>query len=58
MPTEFPINHDDPLDFEPFPTTPPIPESPTDGLRRPASAPEEAKKTTKKKKTTAKKKGS
>jgi isoquinoline 1-oxidoreductase beta subunit len=32
MPTSFPINHDDPLDFEPKPTVPPIPPSPTDGL--------------------------
>ncbi|MER6980804.1 xanthine dehydrogenase family protein molybdopterin-binding subunit [Streptomyces carpinensis] len=34
MPTTFPINHDGPLGFEPLPTTPPIPESPTDGLDR------------------------
>lgn len=32
MPTTFPINHDEPLAFEPLPTSPPIPESPTDGL--------------------------
>ncbi len=32
MPTSFPINHDDPLAFEPKPTVPPIPQSPTDGL--------------------------
>ena len=31
-PTSFPINHDGPLGFEPYPTVPPIPESPTDGL--------------------------
>jgi isoquinoline 1-oxidoreductase beta subunit len=31
-PTVFPVNHDAPLDFEPFPTVPPIPQSPTDGL--------------------------
>jgi isoquinoline 1-oxidoreductase beta subunit len=31
-PTEFPLNHADPLHFEPLPTTPPIPQSPTDGL--------------------------
>ncbi|MEU0600054.1 molybdopterin cofactor-binding domain-containing protein [Streptomyces sp. NPDC006393] len=34
MPTTFPINHDGPLGFEPLPTTPPIPASPTDGLDR------------------------
>ncbi|WP_307618818.1 molybdopterin cofactor-binding domain-containing protein [Streptomyces sp. V3I7] len=34
MPTTFPINHTEPLGFEPLPTTPPIPESPTDGLGR------------------------
>jgi isoquinoline 1-oxidoreductase beta subunit len=34
MPTSFPINHGDPLGFEPFPTTPPIPASPTDGLAK------------------------
>ncbi|MCW0214859.1 MAG: molybdopterin-dependent oxidoreductase [Pseudonocardia sp.] len=32
VPTEFPINHHDPLPFEPKPLVPPIPESPTDGL--------------------------
>jgi isoquinoline 1-oxidoreductase beta subunit len=32
MPTNFPINHDEPLGFTPFPTVPPIPQSPTDGL--------------------------
>lgn len=32
MPTTFPINHDQPLGFTPFPTVPPIPQSPTDGL--------------------------
>jgi isoquinoline 1-oxidoreductase subunit beta len=32
MPTAFPINHDAPLGFEPLPTVPPIPQSPTDGL--------------------------
>ncbi len=31
MPTSFPINHDT-LSFEPKPTRPPIPQSPTDGL--------------------------
>ncbi|MBD0740960.1 molybdopterin cofactor-binding domain-containing protein [Streptomyces sp. CBMA152] len=34
MPTTFPINHDGPLGFEPLPTVPPIPASPTDGLGR------------------------
>jgi len=32
MPTEFPINHRGDLHFEPFPTVPPIPQSPTNGL--------------------------
>jgi isoquinoline 1-oxidoreductase beta subunit len=32
MPTKFPINHDDPLGFVPYPTTPSIPQSPTNGL--------------------------
>jgi len=32
MPTSFPINHDGPLGFEPLPTVPPIPQSPTGGL--------------------------
>jgi isoquinoline 1-oxidoreductase beta subunit len=31
-PTEFPINHNQPLGFTPYPTIPPIPQSPTDGL--------------------------
>ncbi|MFE1297907.1 molybdopterin cofactor-binding domain-containing protein [Streptomyces sp. NPDC058731] len=34
MPTTFPVNHAGPLGFEPLPTTPPIPASPTDGLDR------------------------
>ncbi|MQY37438.1 Isoquinoline 1-oxidoreductase subunit beta [Streptomyces sp. RB17] len=34
MPTSFPLNHAGPLGFEPLPTTPPIPASPTDGLER------------------------
>jgi isoquinoline 1-oxidoreductase beta subunit len=33
-PTTFPINYDQPLHFEPFPTSPPIPASPTDGLAK------------------------
>ncbi len=34
LPTTFPINHDGPLGFEPMPTVPPVPASPTDGLGR------------------------
>jgi isoquinoline 1-oxidoreductase subunit beta len=33
MPTSFPINHFEPLGFEPMPTVPPIPQSKTDGLK-------------------------
>ncbi|MDX6678999.1 MAG: isoquinoline 1-oxidoreductase subunit beta, partial [Solirubrobacteraceae bacterium] len=33
-PTRFPVNHDLPPGFEPLPTIPPIPASPTDGLAR------------------------
>ncbi|MCW2717853.1 MAG: iorB [Pseudonocardia sp.] len=33
--TFFPVNHNDPLRFEPYPLVPPIPESPTDGLTNP-----------------------
>ncbi|MDQ1698006.1 MAG: isoquinoline 1-oxidoreductase subunit beta [Frankiaceae bacterium] len=32
-PAYFPINHFDPLPFHPFPTEPPIPQSPRDGLK-------------------------
>jgi isoquinoline 1-oxidoreductase beta subunit len=32
-PSYFPVNHLDPLPFEPFPTQPPIPQSPRDGLK-------------------------
>ncbi|WP_203336923.1 molybdopterin cofactor-binding domain-containing protein [Nocardioides limicola] len=32
MPTEFPINHNRPLGFEPKSFIPPVPQSPTDGL--------------------------
>ena len=32
MPTSFPINHNAPLGFTPYPTVPSIPPSPTDGL--------------------------
>jgi isoquinoline 1-oxidoreductase subunit beta len=31
-PTYFPINHNDPLAFEPYPHVPPLPPSPTNGL--------------------------
>jgi isoquinoline 1-oxidoreductase subunit beta len=31
-PTEFPINHNQPLGFTPYPTVPPTPQSPTNGL--------------------------
>ena len=30
VPTSFPINHNDPLGFTPYPTVPPLPESKTD----------------------------
>jgi isoquinoline 1-oxidoreductase subunit beta len=33
VPEYFPINHKDPLPFEPWPTVPPVPESPTNGLK-------------------------
>ncbi|NKQ53184.1 xanthine dehydrogenase family protein molybdopterin-binding subunit [Amycolatopsis sp. K13G38] len=33
LPTGFPVNHNGPLAFEPLPTVPSIPQSPTDGLR-------------------------
>lgn len=33
LPTSFPVNHDGPLAFTPYPTVPPVPQSPTDGLR-------------------------
>jgi isoquinoline 1-oxidoreductase beta subunit len=33
VPTYFPLDHKDPLPFEPYPTSPPIPPSPTDGLQ-------------------------
>jgi isoquinoline 1-oxidoreductase beta subunit len=33
-PTSFPVNYDGPLGFEPYPTSPPIPQSPTDGLQK------------------------
>ncbi|HVX71129.1 MAG TPA: molybdopterin cofactor-binding domain-containing protein [Mycobacteriales bacterium] len=32
MPTKFPVNHDEPLGFDPLPTTPSVPQSPTNGL--------------------------
>jgi isoquinoline 1-oxidoreductase subunit beta len=33
-PTSFPINHNLPLSFTPFPTVPSVPQSPTDGLKK------------------------
>jgi isoquinoline 1-oxidoreductase subunit beta len=33
VPECFPINHEDPLPFEPWATVPPVPESPTNGLK-------------------------
>jgi isoquinoline 1-oxidoreductase beta subunit len=33
VPTTFPINHNDPITFTPIPQIPPLPESPTDGLK-------------------------
>jgi isoquinoline 1-oxidoreductase beta subunit len=32
QPTRFPVNHDGPLGFEPYPYVPSVPQSPTDGL--------------------------
>jgi isoquinoline 1-oxidoreductase beta subunit len=34
LPTSFPINHNAPLGFVPYPTVPPLPQSPTDGLSK------------------------
>ncbi|MFL5823014.1 MAG: molybdopterin cofactor-binding domain-containing protein [Solirubrobacteraceae bacterium] len=34
LPTSFPINHNLPLGFTPYPTVPPVPPSPTNGLRQ------------------------
>jgi isoquinoline 1-oxidoreductase beta subunit len=33
VPTTFPINHNDPITFKPISQIPPLPESPTDGLK-------------------------
>ncbi|HEY2220415.1 molybdopterin cofactor-binding domain-containing protein [Actinomycetospora sp.] len=33
VPTYFPLVHKDPLPFEPYPTSPPVPPSPTNGLQ-------------------------
>jgi isoquinoline 1-oxidoreductase subunit beta len=33
VPTSFPINHFEPLGFTPYPFVPPLPQSPTDGLK-------------------------
>jgi len=49
MPKKFPLNHDGALGFEPFPTQPPIPAAPTDGLAEIRRA--RKKKKTKKRKT-------
>ena len=57
MPTQFPINHDGPIDFEVFPTIPSIPQSPTNGLKVAGLKRPRKKKKATKKKTTAKKKG-
>jgi isoquinoline 1-oxidoreductase beta subunit len=58
MPTEFPLNHAGPIDFEVFPTIPSIPQSPTDGLKVAGlKRPRKKKRSTKKQQTTAKKKG-
>jgi isoquinoline 1-oxidoreductase beta subunit len=57
MPTEFPINHQSPLHFEPYPASPPIPESPTDGLKRAGitrRAPKKRKPTRKRKRPASK----
>lgn len=48
FPTEFPINQHEPLTFTPFPTSPSIPASPTDGLKRAGVKRPRKKKTTKK----------
>jgi isoquinoline 1-oxidoreductase beta subunit len=60
MPTSFPINHGGALGFEPYPTTPSIPQSPIDGLaragiRRSRRKPAKRKPPARKPKTTAKK---
>jgi len=34
VPAYFPVNHRDPLRFKPKPTVPPIPQSPTNGLKK------------------------
>jgi len=58
MPTEFPINHSGPIDFDVIPTSPSIPQSPTDGLKKAGlKRPRKKKATKKRRKTTAKKKG-
>ena len=58
MPTEFPINHSAPIDFEVFPTIPSIPQSPTNGLKTAGLKRPRKKKKATKKKTTAKRKRS
>lgn len=54
-PTSFPINHDGPLFFEPFPTVPPVPASPVDGLEKVGIKPTAKKKAAKKKPTARRK---
>ena len=39
LPTSFPINHNQPLGFTPYPTVPPLPVSPTDDLDAPTKEP-------------------
>lgn len=55
FPTEFPINHREPLNFTPFPAVPPIPQSPTDGLKLAGYKRPKVKKKSTKKKSTVKK---
>jgi isoquinoline 1-oxidoreductase beta subunit len=54
MPTSFPINHGGPLGFEPFPTVPPIPLSPVDGLARAHVRPVKKRKPARRRKASAK----
>jgi isoquinoline 1-oxidoreductase beta subunit len=50
-PTEFPLNYHAPLHFDPFPTVPPIPQSPSDGLAKAGVRRTKTKRRTKKKTT-------
>jgi isoquinoline 1-oxidoreductase beta subunit len=58
MPTSFPVNHAEATKFfEAYPTTPPIPESPRDGLKKAGvKRPRKKKRVIKKKKSVAKRK--